>query len=51
MAIGNGGPPPNRDKCVVNDCIYWQFGEFETCRYHTDHMKAKTSLTEFMEKG
>lgn len=39
------------DKCVVDGCIYFQFGEYETCNYHTEHMKHKYTLLEFMEQA
>jgi len=36
--------------CEVSGCQSIQFGEFETCRTHTAHMKVKMSLLEFLKQ-
>lgn len=36
-------------ECSVTDCQKMQFGEFDTCRIHTSHMKQKIPLLEFLD--
>jgi len=36
-------------ECRVTDCRKIQFGEFDTCRMHTSHMKAEMPLLDFLD--
>lgn len=35
--------------CSVKDCDSIQFGEYDTCRVHTSHMKKRLKLLEFLD--